>query len=296
MNKTTVSSVPSVRSSPGPIFSYVALLVLFSAATYALIIPTHHGTGMTFRVLMWCPAAAALATCALFRIDVATIGWSWRPWRWEGLGYVLPVIYAIPVYVGTWIAIKGSFSSRPFIESMVAAFGFSRWPLLGTWLVGLPLLLTIGVLSSLASTLGEEIGWRGFLLPQLTTRYGYTAACLVTGAIWAMWHYPALLWAGYNAGTPVAFAMVCFTVMVFAISFVLGWLRLRSRSVWPCAMLHASHNLIIQAILDVLTAPTGKARYITTEFGAGLVITTVVMAIYFWRRRAEVTVSPEALT
>jgi hypothetical protein len=43
------------------------------------------GEGMAVRLIMWCPALAALATCTLFRIDLATLGWKWRPARYEGV-------------------------------------------------------------------------------------------------------------------------------------------------------------------------------------------------------------------
>jgi membrane protease YdiL (CAAX protease family) len=84
--------------------------------------------------------------------------------------------------------------------------------------------------------------------------------------------------------------------MVVAMAFVMGWLRLKSGGLWPCAMLHASHNLFIQAILDRMTAPTGRALYFTTEFGCGLALTIAVVAIYFWRRRAEVEVGHSVTT
>ncbi len=50
-------------------------------------------------------------------------------------------------------------------------------------------------------------------------------------------------------------------------------------------MLHASHNLLIQAIFDGITAPAGRALYITTEFGIGMVITTAVVAAFLWTKR-----------
>ena len=68
--------------------------------------------------------------------------------------------------------------------------------------------------------------------------------------------------------------------MVIATAFVLGWLRLRSRSLWPCALLHASHNLFIQAIFDQVTLPATKALYLTTEFGFGLAIAISIATIY----------------
>jgi hypothetical protein len=57
---------------------------------------------------------------------------------------------------------------------------------------------------------------------------------------------------------------------------------------WTAAVLHASHNLFIQAIFDRITAPVGRSLYITTEFGAGMVLTVGVCAFYFWTRRKEV--------
>lgn len=70
-------------------------------------------------------------------------------------------------------------------------------------------------------------------------------------------------------------------------SFVIGWLRLRTRSVWPCAVLHASHNTFVQGSFAPLTADTGVSRYVTTEFGAGLAIVIAVTGYLFWARRAH---------
>jgi uncharacterized protein len=75
--------------------------------------------------------------------------------------------------------------------------------------------------------------------------------------------------------------------MVIADSYALGWLRLKSGSLWTGAILHASHNLSIQAIFDRLTAPVGRVLYVTTEFGAGLVLTIGACAFYLWTRRNE---------
>ncbi len=75
--------------------------------------------------------------------------------------------------------------------------------------------------------------------------------------------------------------------MVVADAFIFAWMRLKSGSLWTGAILHASHNLYIQSILTPLTANTGKTAWFIDEFGAVLPVTTVVFAIYFWRRRGE---------
>jgi hypothetical protein len=88
------------------IVTFLFLVFLFSSLPYFLIIHSHHvgvGNGLVVRMIMWCPAAAAFATCALFRIDMRSLGWTWRTSRYEALAYLLPLGYAIPVYLITWM-------------------------------------------------------------------------------------------------------------------------------------------------------------------------------------------------
>jgi membrane protease YdiL (CAAX protease family) len=66
-------------------------------------------------------------------------------------------------------------------------------------------------------------------------------------------------------------------------SFIMAWLTLRARSLWPAAVLHASHNLFIQSIFTPLTKDTGLTKYIVDEFGIGLVITVTIGAVIVWR-------------
>ena len=137
-------------------------------------------------------------------------------------------------------------------------------------LVYVLLMGTYGLVGSTARALGEEIGWRGFLVPELSKTMRFTSAALISGIIWACWHYPILIWGDYNSGTPSWYGLTCFTVMVIAISFVFAWMRLKSGSLWTGAMLHASHNLFVQAIFTPLTRNTGKTAWYIDEFGAVL--------------------------
>ena len=101
---------------------------------------------------------------------------------------------------------------------------------------------------------------------------------IVSGLMWAGYHYPVLLFADYNANAPGWYTLICFTMMVSAGSIVMAWLVLRARSLWPAAILHASHNLFIQSIFAPLTRDTGPTKYVIDEFGVGLVITTAIGA------------------
>ncbi|HET9087467.1 MAG TPA: type II CAAX endopeptidase family protein [Acidobacteriaceae bacterium] len=276
------------------ILLFVVCVILFSSVPYFFIIHSGHlaaGNGSMVTLLMWCPALAALASCRLLGIDIASLGWNWRPVRYEVGAYLLPILYASPVYILTWLLVRGSFQFSAFAVPASAALGFAHWPSIIALLVALPSYASVGVVQAMTGALGEEIGWRGFLLPRLASRMGFTLGCMVSGCIWAVWHYPALLLADYNAGTKPMYALTCFTLMVIGDAYILGWFRLKSGSLWPAAMLHASHNLFIQAIFDRMTNPSGTAPYLTTEFGAGLALTVAVCAFYVWNRRAEVSPS-----
>jgi membrane protease YdiL (CAAX protease family) len=290
-NAVVVIRFRTMRPLAKQILTYLALVFTFSSLPEFVMIHAGHvgaGNGLVVTLVMWCPAVAALTTCWLFRIDLATLGWNWRPVKYQAWSYVIPILCALPVYVASWTMIPRSYAFSQFAASFGESFGFPQWPRAVTLLLAVPCLATAGVVDSMARALGEEIGWRGFLLPRLVQQAGFTWGCLLSGCIWAVWHYPALLFADYNSGTQPAFALTCFTLMVIADSYIMGWFRLKSGSLWTATMLHASHNLFIQAIFDRMTAPVGRALYVTTEFGFGLVLTIGACALYFWTRRGEV--------
>lgn len=266
---------------------WVFLTVLIFLSTVSNLIRNHlvHANPMTDRFVMWVPAFAAFITCGLCGVDAKTLGWRWPGPRWLALAYLVPLIYTLPVYVVTWLVLRGSFDLSTFMRGVAGSYNLGDSPVFGTFVIGMPLLLTVGMIGGITWALGEEIGWRGFLLPRIESRIGYTGASMVVGLIWAVWHYPGLLFGTYNAGTNPIYAVACFTLMVVAMSFAIGWLRLRTRSIWPCAMLHASHNTFVQGIFDPLTADTGPSRYMTTEFGAGMAIVIAVTGYLFWARR-----------
>lgn len=101
--------------------------------------------------------------------------------------------------------------------------------------------------------LGEELGWRGWLLPKLLP-LGTVPALLISGIVWGLWHAPLIL-LGYNyPGTPGWLAMTCMVIMCILMGGVFGWLRLRSASVWPSALAHGALNAAAGSFLLFATA------------------------------------------
>jgi uncharacterized protein len=172
------------------------------------------------------------------------------------------------------------------MRSLVDRMGLRLSPAASTVIYVL-LVGSLGLVSSLSRTRGEEIDWRGFLVPELSRTMSFMSTALISAAVWACWHYPVLIWGDYNAGTPARYGL---TVLVFGASFIFAWMRLKSGSLWTGAMLHASHNLYIQAILTPLTSNAGKTAWFIGEFGAVLPLVVSAFAVYFWSRRTELDV------
>jgi len=284
----------SKTDSMRPILLYVLLLFAFSSVFYFLMLKAHSlgaGGGLYVLGIMWCPALAAITTLKLNGRELRELGWQWPATRYALQSWYIPILYAAIAYVFVWSSGLGAFPNREFMEQLVKRMGLPVSPAIATLLYVL-LGGSFGLARGLASGLGEEIGWRGFLVPQLFTKIGFTGTALASGAIWACWHFPLLIWGDYNNGTPAWYGLTCFTVMVVSISFVFAWLRLKSGSVWSAALLHASHNLYIQAIFTPLTRNTGKTAWFIDEFGAVLPLVTLGFAIYFWTRRKELNQPP----
>ena len=275
--------------------TYLLLTFGLSSIFYYLIISSgslRAGGFLYVLGLMWSPGTAGMLTQLMYQKNLRGLGWGWGKTKYQLWSYFIPLLYAAAAYGVVWLSGLGGFYNHEFIEKTAAQFGlqsFSRSSIIAMY-VGFA--ATLGFLQSCISALGEEIGWRGFLVPHLAKIMSFRSVVLVSAGIWSVWHYPVLFFADYNAGTPWWYSGTCFTVMVFGISFVFAWMRLKSGSLWTGMILHASHNLFIQAVFDKLTVDTGITKYITGEFGAALVVSSLVVAWIVWKKKNDLESSP----
>jgi uncharacterized protein len=279
------------RNSRRQIAIYLLLVFGFSSVFYLLMLRAHSlgaGAGLFVLGIMWCPTLAAITTLKLSGRDLRELGWKWPQSPYAIQSWFIPLLYAAIAYTIVWSARLGGFPNHEFMEPLVERMGLHASPVTSTALYIL-LAGSFGLAKSLASALGEEIGWRGFLVPELFQNVGFTGTALISGVVWACWHYPLLIWGDYNSGTPTWYGLACFTVLVLSLSFIFAWMRLKSGSLWTGALLHASHNLYIQGIFTPLTRNTGKTAWFIDEFGAILPLVTLGFAIHFWRRQNELT-------
>ncbi len=239
---------------------FLIIVVLCSVVFEALIVIYQN---MVYAApLMWIPALAALfAKLKYFKGEKGALLFRKCKWRYALLGLVLPMIYLGVPYAIYWIIRPGSMHMN--------------------WGINFFATIIIGNVLSMITALGEEIGWRGFLVPRLTTVIGANTTLFVTGMIWAVWHIPVLVSGVYMPGTPLWFKVPMFIIIIGATGIIIGILTLKSKSIWPAALLHAAHNNYDQVIFDIGTVGADK-KYYVSETGILTAIVCVTIAVIMY--------------
>lgn len=156
--------------------------------------------------------------------------------RWRvGIAWYCVALFWSPVIILLAIGL-GTLLSLP-----VPAFAnFGSWSILlpiflGHALLGVPL---------------EEVGWRGFALPKLQTKYSALASSLIVGVLWGLWHIPLFLQKGYP--TPISSFPVWF-VLLLGNAIVYTWIYNNTRgSLLLVILFHAAYNTVFPAEPSIL--------------------------------------------
>jgi len=284
----------SNRTNIWRIVTFLVLASGLSAIFYVLIITGGEGYAPWLLPLMLSPGVSAILTKLIFDRSLKGLGWKPGPAKWLGLGYLLPILYGAVVYGIVWLVGLGGFTTEA-IAGQMAELGMADAP---AWQMVAVYMLLMGTIvyvrGGLLYSFGEELGWRGFLFPELHRMTSFTTASLISGVVWALFHLPVMLFSDYNSTAPIAFQVVVFFISAIANTFVYNWLRAKSGSVWPAVLLHASHNVFVSNVYDPLIARYPLTDFFVTEFGAGLMVVSVLMALYVWAHRSELGPKPEA--
>ncbi|MGG7507692.1 CPBP family glutamic-type intramembrane protease [Plantibacter sp. YIM 135249] len=241
----------------------VVFLVIAYALAWLVALPLYLDGGLAnpwFGFIAVCmmatPAIAALIVVRFVRrppsipreLGLWPLGRAPRFLSSLGLAIVVPillVLIAVPIgaLLGVYPADFVHLSAfQVVIDAQLAALnapalGIPIWALLAAQLLN----VVIGAVINTVPALGEELGWRGYLLPKLLP-LGNVRAIILSGVIWGVWHAPLLL-LGYNYPyAPGWLGVLMMAGMCILIGAVFGWLRLRSASVWPAALAHGAFN------------------------------------------------------
>ncbi|WP_017592843.1 CPBP family intramembrane glutamic endopeptidase [Nocardiopsis potens] len=283
---------------PGGLPGAVVFSVLAAALAWAAASPLwlggqgleHPQNRLFIQVMMATPAAAAIIVLSASggrRGLLRTTGvLPLRPLR-PLLGYCLAGLVLSPLIMGGGIllaALAGGYrpdltdfsAFREFAEPLGLASAEGSGVPLGA-LGALLGLQSLGLLAGLPMFLGEELGWRGYLLPALMP-LGTWPALLVHGAVWGVWHAPVIL-LGYNFGRTDLAGVGLMTVWCVLFGLVLGLLRLASGSVWPAVLCHGALNSSTMMVVVFGDADAGLVGSDALPLGVWIGACTVIAAL-----------------
>src|SRR5664280_1609845 len=200
-----------------------------------------------------------------------------RKWRYYIVAWLLPLVgVGCIVVLAPLLGLgKADFSfGRGVSYFMQAGVPASRlrYPLLliGGWL--------FGVFFAVPINFGEEFGWRSYLQLRLFPD-GPVLSAVVTGIIWAVWHYPLTL-RGFNyPDHPLIGSLLVFPVTGIFLSIIFRWLNLKTGSIWSSSLAHSATNVIGGGVFILLFGGGNNSLFLSP---AGMVAWIPLGALSAW--------------
>jgi membrane protease YdiL (CAAX protease family) len=218
------------------------------------------GFGVAALLMTWLTLGRPAASALFMRYFKWRVGW-----KWYVALFIVPAAVVLGAYIDGWLrGAAPDFSN--VLADQVKPESLSR----------LAFVIPFFLVDLIAN--GEEIGWRGYVLPRLQSRYTALAAALITGVIWAFWHTPKFL---NHWSTPY---YLIFFVDTIAKSVLLAWLYNNTGgSLLLTAMAHAAWNT---AGIFVPAASTLSNENLGA-FAAGVALIVVLVIVIVIRSGAQ---------
>jgi CAAX protease family protein len=215
----------------------------------------HPPDWVAFFVLMWIPGLASLLFRAVCKEGFRDVGWNIGRARYWASAYFGPLVLAalsflLASFFGK-VTVTPHLAQQPMLDAIVFKMPWFIPDAPATALLGQRFLAValVGIIPGFIFALGEELGWRGYLLTRLV-QTGWPFPIVLSGLIWGVWHFPLFFLTGYAHGA-IILSLVMFTLLITLFAVFIGWLRLASGSVWVAAMAHASFNGFVQSFFGV---------------------------------------------
>jgi membrane protease YdiL (CAAX protease family) len=251
------------------IFSVLVLFMAVGAALLIRMLDLTTGMGM-WALWMGTPTVATL----VMLLVVTREGYSREGWKSLGLHRL-----GLSVW---WIAFGGTLLITVAASAVVWATSLASFimPVGGIANAAINFLIQVLILA-LTFALAEEIGMRGYLQPHLMS-LGRTRALLLVGLVWATWHMPLILLTPVFPVGNKLISLPLFYGTIVAASFLFGYLRIYTGSVWPASIGHSVHNAA-WGVLGAFTATSSPIivnKYLVGDYGILILVTTVLAAIW----------------
>ena len=208
------------------------------------------------------------------------IKWSWL------VAWLLPVvIVAATIIVNSLLdgcelkfhmpPIPGMENLSPEDMAKISAMQNPKVIIITTLVSGLFAGITINAIAAF----GEEYGWRNYLVSLLKGR-NFWVACLFSGIVWGIWHFPIILM-GHNYPEHNVAGVFMMVAMCLVMTPIELYLVLKAKSVYPAAIFHGTVNALAGATMlfisggsDLINGVAGLSGIIT------MAVVTLVLFVY----------------
>jgi membrane protease YdiL (CAAX protease family) len=261
-------------TSKAAIFSVLVLCMAVGAALLIRMLGLTPGYGM-FALWMSTPTVATL----IMLLVVTREGYSKEGWKSLGLHRFGLNVWWIAFGLTLLITVA---ASAIVWATPLASFGVPEGGIINPVIN----LLIMVVIYTLTFSLLEEIGIRGYLVPKLLSS-GRRRALALSGLVWATWHMPLIFLVpavDFPTGNLLLFFPLFYGTIVAA-SFIFGYLRIYTGSVWPASIAHSVHNAAwsVLAAFTVTASPVLVNLYLVGDYGLLILIGAVIGAIWVGR-------------
>lgn len=227
---------------------------------------------------MFVPAVSAIVTQKfVVKKPLKELGFRFGPWSMYAKAYALICLMFAVNYALVWIfVVSPDFTLMSFIGQYSDLQPGLKLPMPAWQMVVIFALMTFvgSPIFNIIPSLGEEIGWRGFLLPKLEP-LGRVKASIISGMIWALWHTPMILLLGFTYGKQAWPGVLLHFLLVTSLGIWMGHVWFKTRSTLLSGFIHAVFNANAYGIWTMLFVSDNKLMV----GGAGLIGTTLCMLL-----------------
>jgi CAAX protease family protein len=272
----------------GHLFAFITLAYTLSIAL-SLVVGSTGGAQSRFAfgsgvASMFVPAVATLVVVLAMKARAPSLGGKRLPLRYLPIALLLmPVVMhavMLPVASYLWGGLPWANWLTPEADGLYHTPASRNWGVLTP--TGLVARMATNIVLGLAanSTLAafEEIGWRAWMLPRLMERMSVRRALTVSAIIWAFWHTPFALGGIHHLpGIPVLLVVLTLPILTIGAGLVIGWLWVRTQSIWIVALAHGALNNWGQYAFKFMEdgGPGGQPRDMMILGAGGLAVLAV---------------------
>lgn len=230
------------------------------------VIFSNNGNQMVFSIVMVITMFMPFMATLIARIPLKGMGWVpqlkgkiryvffalWMPALLSIIGGVLFFIIFPKAFDSEFLTLRGLIEAGALEKLEAQGLTIPIYILISSIQA-----ITFAPFFNMFAALGEEVGWRGVLYPYLKEKLGVTKGRIVGGVIWGAWHWPVMIFAGYEYGKeyigapvlgPIVFCL--FTVMM---GILCDYVYEKTETIWLPSLMHGATNAF--TIFAYLTKP-----------------------------------------